>query len=416
LLINPGHLDLVDLATDDFYIDRHKLIYSTLRGIHGSGSTPDYVTVVETLERQDKLRTVGEAYITELIAEAGLSSYLDGYIRIISDYSLRRRILANASRLAGIATDLESKVNGNLADVVDDLAMGSKPRHGAEIWTSHLSKYYDWVQERDLHPGDIWGIPTGFKDFDRITGGVQSGDLIYIAGKPGIGKSIMSMQAAVNMARAGIPGGIYSLEMSAHQVIGRIISGMARVSSYAIKSGRITESDWPTITAAIDEAYKWPLYISDDATITTANLRADLARLKARYGIKWCVVDYDMLLQDGGGKLDENTFANVVSSRMKAIARDLELAVITISSVTKDQVGEDDNSPSLKSLRGTAQKLHNADIAGVLTAHIPDAKKWEKPNANLLTFTFVKGRELEHLGSFHLVKFEKFPLLGDYAA
>ena len=107
--------------------------------------------------------------------------------------------------------------------------MGAKPRHGAQQWSGELSNYYDWLGQRAQNPGEMWGIPTGVKDFDRMTGGLQVGELVYIAGEPGIGKSILSIQMAVGMAEAGYPGCIYSLEMSSRQLIGRIISARTKV-------------------------------------------------------------------------------------------------------------------------------------------------------------------------------------------
>ena len=181
-----------------------------------------------------------------------------------------------------------------------------------------------------------------------------------------------------------------------------------------MKSGRMNEDEWQAVTMAIENVNKLPLYISDDATLTTAQLRADLARNIARNKISWCVLDYDMLLQDGDGKLDELAFSTLVSKRLKNLARDLNIAMLTVSSVTKEAIGDDAN-PSMRNIRGGAQKLHNADVACFLTKHIQEKGGWDRANENLRTVTFVKGRELTALGSFNLVKFADYPAFGDCA-
>lgn len=409
-LVNPAHLEEVDLSSDDFYSTQHKQIYTAMRALSTAETVPDYLTVTEYFERKGKPEF--RPYILELIAESGIGVDVADYCRIIRDYGTRRRIIDDASKLVQMAYNVQKPMGEPLAEIIDDLATGAQPKHGAKHWEPALSNYYDWMVERSKNPGDMWGIPTGFADFDKATGGIQSGELIYIAGEPGIGKSIMSIQMGVQMAKAGHAGAIYSLEMGARQVIGRIISGQTKVQSRTMKTGRMSSDDWSAVTTAIDSGLKWPLFLSDDATLTTASVRADLAKLKARHGIKWAVLDYDMLLNDGDGRLDEIAFTTLVSKRLKAIAKDLELAIITVSSVTKDAIG-DEGTPTMKGMRGSAQKLHNADIAGFLTKHIPDKKKWESENPNLRTFTFVKGRELESLGSFNLVKFEHYPAFGD---
>lgn len=409
-LVNPDRLDEVDLHPDDFHSETHRKIYRAMKSLAAGEVVPDYAAVQEYFDRKGDTETGSE--LLKLVEESGIGVNLETYTRIVSDYATRRRIIQDAEKLAQIAYNLNRPYTEQLADIVDDLATGAKPRHGARHWETDLSAYYDWIGERAKNPSELWGIPTGFKDFDRMTGGIQAGELIYIAGEPGIGKSILSIQMAVQMAKAGYPGAIYSLEMGTRQVIGRIISAVTRVQSRTMKAGRMTEDDWQAVTVSIDAGLRWPLYISDDGTLTTSSVRADLAKLKAKHGVQWAVIDYDMLLNDGDGRLDEIAFTTLVSKRLKNLAKDLEIAIITVSSVTKDAIGTE-GAPTMRGIRGGAQKLHNADIACVLTKHIPDKTKYEQENANLRTLTIVKGRELESLGGFNLVKFEHYPAFGD---
>lgn len=413
-LVDPENINETALQPDDFYVSKHRVLWATIRSLAASGVMPDYVTVTESLDRVGKLDQVGIPYLTQVIQDGTFSSMVPGYTRIVGDYAARRRIIRQSQELAKIALDLETPITQKLPDIVDELTEGAKPRRGAAHWGSDLSNYYDWLEERMNNPADVWGISTGFKDFDKMTGGYQAGDLIYCAGKPGVGKSIFTIQQAVNMAYAGIPGAVYSLEMQTRQVIGRVVSGMSNVDSYTMKRGRMTAEQLQKVIGSIEGATRAPLYISDDAMLSSISLRADLARLKARHGIKFCVLDYDMLLNEtNDATMNEIQFTTLVSKRMKAIAKDLNIVMITVSSVTKDHTGDDDKAPSLAGLRGSSQKLHNADIAFFLTPHIPNKSTYEKYEDNLRTITFVKGREMESLGSFHIVKLPNLPWFGD---
>lgn len=411
IIINPGCLDQVDLSPTDFHVIKNARLMGVIQSMARSSVLPEYRTIIEYFNRKGE--SDYEKYINELVlGESPIFANTESLVRIVKDYSARRNILQNASELAKLAYDLERPIADPLANVVDGLVTNVGPTHGAEHWGTALNEFYDWAEERTHNPGEIWGIPSGFVDLDKATGGYHPGELIYIAGEPGIGKSILSVQMGVQMARAGYPGAIYSLEMGLRQVISRIISGLTKVRTRTIKQGNTTTEDWGTIIETIEEGRTWPLYLSEAASLTTQNLRADIARLKSRNKISWAVIDYDMLLDDGGGKLDETAFSSLVSKRLKQITKDMMIPIITVSSVTKDAIGEEGNT-TMRGVRGGAQKLHNADLVMFLTKHNPNKGEWTLQNDNIRTLKIVKGRDLESLTSIDLVKFENYPAFGD---
>jgi replicative DNA helicase len=163
------------------------------------------------------------------------------------------------------------------------------------------------------------------------------------------------------------------------------------------------------IVKAIEKMQRWPVYVNDMSGLTTVQLRAELARLIAQHGIQWAVIDYLMLMGDTVGK-DETEKSAVLSRRIKSMAGSLNLALITVNSVTKEAM--DSGKPSQKQLRGSSQVVHDADIIAFLKPHIPG--EFEQPQKNLRTHVFVKGRELEGLGYFHLVAFDDWPSFGNY--
>jgi replicative DNA helicase len=374
-----------------------------MQALRSRGFSVDILTVSEELERAGKLTEVGgPAYLAELIGNTPSSMGAESYAQIITEKAGRRRLLDAANSLARAAYD-EGKPIDDAVIAVTQLLTGSIQPRGAAV---HLSKYVeelmDDVEERSKNPKDIWGLETGVLDFDKITGGLQAGEVCYLGGDPGIGKSILSMQMGIGMATKNHPGAIYSLEMKGLPVTRRIVSEIGELDTRKLKSGRLLDSDWPIFIQACEAAIALPVYLSDDSYWTTAGLRADMARLRSQNKIEWFVLDYLLLVCDGDGKLDEIERSALLSRRVKALAKEFDLAGITVNSVTKD--GSD--------IRGSNQVKHDADVILMLGEHQPEVGKKE---ANMRTAVFKKGRELaEPKTYFHLVKADHFPAFRAY--
>jgi replicative DNA helicase len=411
LMINPGQLSELDLDPDDLYIQRHRWILEAMQSIHASGGEPDVVTLADELTARGHLAECGGmAAILRLIDYAPSSLSTQQYAEIVRNYAMRRRAIQIATGLAQAAHNMDADLESAAADAVDSLTRGIRPKTGAIHISRYMSDLYDEIVERSQHPSTTWGIPTGILDYDKATGGLQLGEVAYIAGEPGVGKSILSMQMGFSMGRAGSPGAIYSLEMGGRQVARRALSAQAQIETRRLKNGQIEDGDWPRLTNIVEQMSGYPIYLSDEANLTTTALRADLARLKARHGVQWFVLDYLYLMSDGDGKLQDTERTALLSRRIKSICQELNLAGITVNSVTKD--GMDTGKASKKSVRGSGEVVHAADVIGNLLPHQPEPPA--APQKNMRTFVFTKGRELEGLGYFHLVKFDKWPAFGDY--
>jgi replicative DNA helicase len=415
-LIDPGRLNLIDLATEDLYIQRNRWVYQAIRSLLARGVEPDFSTIADELDRLGHLEQVGGiAYLAGLISSTPSSLGMADYAESIKDYARRRSIIQSANELAKVAY-APAAIDEPVASVVDKLVTSVRPNRGANHWDGALDGLIDSVTERMENPNAMWGIPTGFRDYDKTTGGLQPGEILYIGGEPGVGKSILSMQMGLNMARAGHPGVIYSLEMGALQIMRRAVSALAHVETRKLKTGALLPEEWDKIAATVNDCAAWPLYICDHADLTTAALRADLSRLRLLYGIEWFVLDYLFLMGDGDGKMDDNQRTALLSRRIKTITSSLGLAGITVNSVTKSAMGTS-AEPTQKDIRGSGQVVHDADTIIFITKHIPDTMsgKKEEVNDNLRTVTFGKGRELESSAPFHLVKLPSYPAFGDYA-
>ena len=372
VLINPEVFKTLDLRESDFYLDPHKRIWSAYQEIVMAGGLIDVLTVTAK---------VNDANLIGLVADVPSSLHAKEYAQIIREKSRRRELVQMASDMARMAYDQNSDIEDEIPAYMTRLISGARMASGAEHVSKALSDLYAEIQARVADPRDIWGIPTGFYDYDVLTGGHHPGELTLLSGKPGLGKSIIAMQMACGMA-VRQPGAIYEMEMGATQTIRRQVSNESRVETRRMRSGKLIENDWEEIMRAIGDLEKLPVYLSDFTGWTTASMRADLARLKAVHNIQWFVVDYLYLLQDRYGKDDHERLA-YISKSLKNICKDLDLFGLVIHSMTKSEM--DSHTPGMAGMRGSAQVAYDADVIVYLLEDENDKKN--------VKLQFVKFRE-----------------------
>lgn len=405
ILIQPGIFASLDVTADHFHIHKLRFIWEAVDRLHQRGDPIDITVIVDELDRMNRLGTIGgSAYMVALMNRTATALNAEAYAKTVKDYAMRRSWLQLGSKMAKLAGELDNSLDQEASGIVEDLLKAVRS-DGAAV---HVSKYTAQVLnetiERRANPTETWGIPTGFKDFDDITGGIQLSETLYISGEPGLGKSIMAAQMGFQMAKAGHPGAIYSLEMPGKQVVRRRLSAEARVKTRNLKTGKVDDTEFGKLLELVEKYERLPLYMSDSVHWTCASLRADIARLKAQHGVEWFVLDYAYLLQDGRG-LSENDKTGFVSSQLKAICRALDVAGIVIHSMNKSGIGA--ALPGMNSIRGSAQQVYDTDILLFLV---------EGDQKNEIRCIFGKGRELENpKQAFTLVKLPGYPALGDLA-
>jgi replicative DNA helicase len=299
-------------------------------------------------------------------------------------------------------------------EFIKALADTGEIRGGAIPFRDVLSNLYDEVSERAESPLDIWGIRTGFPKFDKLTGGLQPGELFILSGEPGVGKSMLAMQMAAQMAK-GQPGVIYSIEMKSISVARRLVSGKSSIPTRDLKTGKVREEDWPIFTHVFEELSDLPIHISDCARMNILSLRKDISRLVATQGIRWFVLDYLYLLDEGPNEIERTQRA---SSGLKTICREFDLSGTAIHSMNKAgiaSVGQgSDDAPTQDKLRGSGQSIYDADLIAFLTKYNPKSdpgliKVLPKDQENVRMLWFGKGRELED--NDKMIKFVKRPNL-----
>ena len=412
VLLDPLALDdlAVELSGDDFYVHKHRWIWDALQTLARAGELIDTTTVGTLLDKRGQLSEIGgTAYLAKLVSDTPHSFHAPAYAALVVEQAERRRLIELATALAKNAMDVERAPADTRAEAMAQLIAAQKLTGGAVPLKVVLDALYDDIKSRADNPEDVFGIPTGFADFDKITAGLQVGEVLYIAGEPGTGKSLLAAQMAANMARAKRPGAMYELEMGSKQLARRTVAALSGVTTKAMRSGRVADHEWPLLVHTFGEASSWPLYLSDFTGWTTTSLRADLSRLKQTAGIEWFVIDYFALLQDSHGK-DENERQNAMSKAVKRLCKDLELAGVVVHSMNKQGMGA--TVKRLEHISGSGQISFDADLVCFLTNHIPGEGMAE--DRNLRTLTFAKYREDESNRLLHLVKRPGLPAFGDY--
>lgn len=401
VIIDPGMFVTLDVLPEHFYVHRHRFVWEAVAYLTRRGVSVDFVTLTEELERRGKLSECGGgAWLAGLVSVTPTSLNAGDYATAVKDYARRRQWRDLANRIAKLAYDRDASLELEAGDIIDDLLAAVQGDGAAEPIRKYAEQVWAEAFERRQNPNDIFGIQTGFVDFDQITGGLQPSEVLIVSGKPGVGKSIFAAQAAFQIAEHGVPVAIYSMEMRGSAMVRRRTSHVSSVPVRAIKSGRQDESQWQSFERSVYAIADLPIHMSDSVAWTTSSLRADLARLKAQHGIKVFILDYAYLLRDGEG-MSENDKTGLISRNLKAICRHLDIAGIVIHSLRKT----DKSVPGGEDLRGSNQQHYDTDLLLL-------AIEGEMPGT--VTFVFGKGRELENpKQSFDLIKLPGFPAFGN---
>jgi len=414
------HNALYDLApflrSHHFYIERHKWIWDAFLALDGRRSSIDLVMVADELERHGKLAEAGgPAYLTKLVSNVPSSLNAESYGRIVTGTAARRAMIQAANKIATLAYDESKPIELCVSDAMAETS-------GLEILNNSanfvqlgdlLSRVIDDIEVRAKDPKEVWGLATGLPKFDKKTGGLQLGELTYLVGGPGIGKTWLELSWAIELGKQE-PGAVISLEMHRNAIGRRVLSGVTGVSTRAMKSGFMADGDWPVLVRALGEHEKTPIWI-DDSSYDTSRLRATLAWLKREHGIRWFILDYALLMMDSGK--DETEQTKIISANMKRIVHDMNICGVVLHSVTK--VGMEGEEPKQSDQRGSGQAIHDADVQLFLT------KLYEKDTnvsgltpeqkAKMATLWCSKGRELEESKfKLHLIRRGNSPFWAEY--
>jgi replicative DNA helicase len=346
------------LHADDFYRDAHRTIYDIIIFLYEQREPADFITICDELERRNKLEEVGGAsYITSLVNQVPTSGNVEYYGRIVERNSILRRLIHAAGQIAAVAYE-ENDADVAL-DKAEQLIFNISQRHAHSDFSllrDILSDYMDKLDQLHERRGTIVGVPTGFTDLDRLTGGLQKSDLIILAARPAVGKTSLALSLAHNSAvKHQHSVAIFSLEMSKEQLVQRLLSMDAGVDQQRLRTGWIEDDEWDRIVYSMGTLSEANIWIDDTASISSVEMRSKARRLQAERGIDLIIVDYLQLMQSvsGSGKRNENRVQEIseISRNLKGLARELNIPVLALAQLSRAVESRQSKVPQLSDLR-----------------------------------------------------------------
>jgi replicative DNA helicase len=363
------------LQPEDFYRNTHRRIYESLMGVYGRGEPVDAITAVEELKRKNLLEDIGgPLVIHDLVERVSTPASAVYYARIISEHALLRRLLSAASRITdlvhsnpedprGAADQAEQLVYQASRDQEQDEVVGVRTLVDAAMLD--LEK----IQQRE---SAYAGVPTGFRDLDQLLSGLQPGNLLIVAARPGIGKSSLVTNLARNVAvDARTAVAMFSLEMSRWEIGMRLLCGEARVPWDKVRSKRVGPDDWANIVEAAEALHDAPLFIVDSGTVTIVDIRAKARRMRSSHGLGLIIVDYLQLMSHYRRVDNRQQEVAEISRSLKLLAKELEIPVIAVSQLNRQVESRADKRPQLADLRESGSLEQDADV--VMFIHRDDS-------------------------------------------
>ena len=354
------------LKSDDFYKDVHAIIFSAMDKLADKSEPIDTLSVSEYLKKNNDLEKVGGIYfITGLVDTVPTAAHVEKYAKIVAEKSLLRKLILLSHQIAKEAYDDNNDINDILETVEKSMfkITQNQLKGGFQQINPIMLEALNVLEEQRKKGGSITGVPSGLVDLDQITSGFQNGDLIIVAGRPGMGKTALALSMIRNAAidtKIGI--GMFSLEMGNQSLAMRLLCAEARVNMHFVRTGKLPRKLWSNLSYAAGELEKAPIYLDDTPAITVRELRAKARRLVAEEKVNMIVVDYLQLMQGPRGSENRQQEISVISRSLKALAKEINLPVIALSQLSRAVEQRQDHRPQLSDLRESGAIEQDADI------------------------------------------------------
>lgn len=358
-----------NLADEDFYRFDHRIIYRALQTLSSRNSPFDVLTVSEILKEHNELDKVGgEVYLFQLAKNTPSAANIVAYAKIVRERSILRQLISSANDIAESAFNVNGRDTAELLDeaerkifsIAEQSSRGSGPLNVKEF----LSKAVDRIDTLSHSGQTVTGLETGFSDLDQLTSGLQKADLVIIAGRPSMGKTLLAMNIAEHAAiKFKKPVLAFSLEMPGDSLVMRMISSLGRIEQHRLRTGQLEDQDWPRITSAVSMLSEAPLFIDDTPALSPAELRARARRLAREQGqLGLIVVDYLQLMQVPGMSENRTLEVSEISRSLKALAKELNVPVVALSQLNRSLESRSDKRPVMSDLRESGSIEQDADI------------------------------------------------------
>ncbi|MFN0041562.1 MAG: replicative DNA helicase [Burkholderiales bacterium] len=373
LLDNTAWEKIADLISEsDFYRADHRLIYRHISKLIGQSRPADVITVSESLQSTKELESVGGlAYLGALSQNTPTAANIRRYGEIVRERAVMRKLAEVGTEIADGAYNPMGREAGQLLDEAESRVFaiseeGSRGRQGfvaVQPLLTQVVERIDLLYNRD-NPSDVTGVPTGFTDLDRMTSGLQPGDLVIVAGRPSMGKTSLALNMAEHVALdAGLPVGVFSMEMSGTQLVMRMLGSVGKLDQHKLRTGRLADEDWRRLTDAVGRLNDAPIHIDETAALNALELRARARRLHRQYGkLGLIVVDYLQLMSASSQGENRATEISEISRSLKALAKELNVPVVALSQLNRSLEQRPSKRPVMSDLRESGAIEQDADV------------------------------------------------------
>jgi len=423
LLIDNEALDKVAdiVSVKDFYRQDHQIIYQHIHRLIERSQPADIVTVGESLESNSELNTVGGLEYLGLLAESTpTAANIRGYAQIIRERSIMRNLVEVGTDIVDNALSPQGRDAQQLLDeseskIFQIAEAGKNDRIGftdIKELLPQVAERIDQLFQRD-NPSDVTGIPTGYKDLDMMTSGLQPGDLIIVAGRPSMGKTSLALNMCEYVSvDTGLPTAVFSMEMASTQLVSRLIGSVGKLNQHKMRTGQLDDNDWEKLSHALGQLNEAPIFIDEGSALNPYEVRARARRLHKQCGrLGLIVIDYLQLMGSAGSTENRATEISEISRSLKALAKELNVPVIALSQLNRSVEQRPDKRPVMSDLRESGAIEQDADV--IMFIYRDEVYNPETPDKGIAEIILAKQRngpvgrvKLTFLGEF--TKFENY--------
>src|SRR6266567_9019099 len=375
MLISPRETiaECVEKINEEyFYVPAHRTIYDVLVDLWNASQAIDLITFTQVLRDRNLLDSVGgAAFVTSLFTFVPTAANVGYYLEIVRDKYILREIISAATESVRRAYEEQDEVNNLLDEVEQRIFAVGEDRFKGEMLSmkEQVMSTLESIEKLFENKGAITGVSTGFRDFDKLTSGLHSSEMIVIAARPSMGKTALAMNIAEHAAiEVKLPVAIFSLEMSAQQLVQRMLCSRARVNLAKTRDGFLGEADFPKLTHAASKLAEAKIFIDDSAGLTILELRAKARRLKAQQDVQLIIVDYLQLLRSTSRRAQDNRQLEIseISAGLKGLAKELKIPLIVVAQLNRQPEARSGGKPRLSDLRESGSIEQDADLVGLL--------------------------------------------------
>ncbi len=399
LMLNAQAWDKIAdvIIGEDFYRKDHRVIFAAIANLVEAGSPCDVVTVSEHLDGRGELDQAGGLeYLATLANETAGAANARAYAKIIRETSTLRALINAGNEISGNAFMSGERSAAQIVDeaerlVFDIAEKGNRGRRGFKSLKQILPEAVDRIDLLHQSEGSITGISSGYHEFDKLTAGLQAGELIIIAGRPSMGKTTLALNIGENAAIGSkVPTAIFSMEMPSQQLAFRMISSLGRVDQTHLRTGNFPDEDWSRINTAVQLMSEAPIFIDDTPSLSPTEIRARARRLHREHGLGLIIIDYLQLMQVEGSKENRATEISEISRSLKALAKELEVPVIALSQLNRSVEQRTDKRPVMSDLRESGAIEQDADL--IVFIYREEVYNQDTPRKGIADIAIAKQR------------------------